>query len=108
MGNPYSLVFAGNLRHFRKAAGLTQRELAEHIRLHGRKPARSYITQLETGRIDPRLSTIRSLARVLKIKPWFLVCDLSDNVGFWDGYLGLTPQQKRDIQATVRYYHGRR
>jgi transcriptional regulator with XRE-family HTH domain len=103
MRNPYSKVFANNLRHFRRAAGLTQAQLAEHIRLHGRKPSRSYITQLESGRIDPRLSTVRAIARVLNVKPWYLVCDLSDNVAFWDNYRCLTGQQKRDVQHHVKY-----
>jgi transcriptional regulator with XRE-family HTH domain len=99
----YSMVFAQNLRHFRRAAGLTQRDVAEHIRLHGRQPSRSYITQLESGRIDPRLSTIRSIARVLRIKPWVLVADVLDNSRFWDDYMSLTGQQKRDVQHHIKW-----
>jgi transcriptional regulator with XRE-family HTH domain len=58
---------------------------------------------LESGRIDPRLSTIRSIAKALHVKPWYLVAGLSDNVEFWDNYLALSPAQKRDIQRLIQY-----
>ena len=61
------------------------------------------ITQLESGRIDPRLSTVRSIARALKVKPWVLVADVSDNTEFWRRYLSLTAVQKRELQRHIEW-----
>ena len=97
------MSFGDNLRYLRRSAGLTQGELAKRIRLRGRIPSRSYITQLESGRIDPRLSTIRSLARALGVKPWMLVADLSENTDFWRRYLSLPPEKKREVQRHLEW-----
>lgn len=51
------------LAEWRKRRGLSQRALAQVAKL-------SYVTiaRLETERFDPRLSTLRQLAKVLKVK----------------------------------------
>lgn len=36
-------------------------------------------------RIDPQLATVRSMARALKVRPWYLVSALSGNVELWRG-----------------------
>ena len=48
---------------WRKRRGFSQRALAKLSKV-------SYVTiaRLETGRFDPRLSTLRQLAKVLKVK----------------------------------------
>jgi len=57
------------LRKFRKDRGFTLKSLAEVSEVHYVSLAR-----LETGKFDPRLSTLRKLAKALKVT----VCDLID------------------------------
>ena len=58
------------MAEWRKRRGLSQRALAQAAKV-------SYVTiaRLETDRFDPRLSTLRLLAKVLKVK----VRDLLDD-----------------------------
>jgi transcriptional regulator with XRE-family HTH domain len=58
------------LAQCRKRRGFSQRALAQAAKV-------SYVTiaRLETGKFDPRLSTLRLLAKVLKVK----VRDLLDD-----------------------------
>ncbi|HET7522750.1 MAG TPA: helix-turn-helix domain-containing protein, partial [Acidimicrobiales bacterium] len=58
------LVFGHRLRHFRRQAGLTLEALGEAV---GR-PA-SYLSQLENGHREPRLSTVNQLAGALGCRP---------------------------------------
>lgn len=51
-----------NLKRLRKAAGLTQEQMARRAKLsHG------YYQRLEMGRHDPPLSTLRALAKALGV-----------------------------------------
>ncbi len=59
--------FAGNLRHQRLRAGLSQEALGYECDLH-----RTEISLLERAGREPRLTTIVKLARALKIS----ACDL--------------------------------
>ena len=52
-----------HLAQARKAAGLTQAELAERAGL-----SRMTVQRLEGGNLDPRLSTLQQLARVLDME----------------------------------------
>jgi len=54
------LVFGHRLRHYRRQAGLTLDALSQ---LAGRPP--SYLSQLENGHREPRLSTVNQLAGAL-------------------------------------------
>jgi len=101
-------VFGENVRWLRKMQGLSQTQLAAMIRINHHHPTPSYISRIEHGTLDPRLSTVRSIAKALRIKPWQLIADLSDNVEFWHGYLDLTGPQKRDVQHLIKYYIDRR
>jgi len=56
------LTFGRRLRHLRKAAGLTLQELGEKV---GR-PA-PYLSMLENGRREPKLSHINDLAAALGV-----------------------------------------
>ncbi len=58
------LVFGHRLRHLRRRRGLTLRQLGEAL---GR-PA-SYLSQLENGHREPRLSTVQKLADALGCAP---------------------------------------
>jgi transcriptional regulator with XRE-family HTH domain len=98
------MTFGNNVRWRRKRLHITQAQLAGMIRVHGRHPSPAYISRIEHGSIDPRLSTIKSLARALDVKPWYLVADISENTEFWDAYLALSPAAKRDIQRLARRF----
>jgi transcriptional regulator with XRE-family HTH domain len=91
----------------RRALKLTQAELAAMIRVRHHPVDRTYITRIETGSIDPRLSTVNSLARALKIKPWQLVAADWDQP-FFERYLALSPTQKREVQRMIDWQLDRR
>ncbi|HEY7891766.1 MAG TPA: helix-turn-helix transcriptional regulator [Solirubrobacteraceae bacterium] len=57
-------LFAANLRHHRKRAGLSQESLARMCDLH-----RTEISLLERSLRSPRLETIVVLARALELSP---------------------------------------
>ena len=101
-------TFGEQVRWRRTAMGISQGDLAAKIRRLHQPTTQSYISRIESGEIDPRVSTIKSLARALKCKPWQLMADLADNDDFWRGYLGLSPQQKRDIQHSIKWMIERR
>jgi len=92
----------------RVALGLSQAELARLIRVHRRPPSRSYVSRLESGKIDPPVAVVRSLARALRCHPWQLIAEIYENVSWWDDYLALAPVQKREIQRMVKWYLERR
>ena len=60
---PLSHDLLARLAHARKAANLTQAELAERAGL-----SRMTVQRLESGSLDPRLSTLQELVRVLNME----------------------------------------
>ena len=100
---PNGNSFGANVRWLRAKMDMSQQALAAKIRVNHHHPTQSYVSRLEQGSLDPRLSTIRSLARVFKMRPWQLVADLSDNAEFWRGYLALSPTQKREVQHNIKW-----
>ncbi|HXR21538.1 MAG TPA: XRE family transcriptional regulator [Acidimicrobiales bacterium] len=58
------LVFGHRLRHLRRQSGMTLAALGQEV---GRPP--SYLSQLENGRCEPRLSTVNQLAAALGCRP---------------------------------------
>lgn len=68
------LVFGHRLRHFRRQAGMTLEALGEVV---GR-PA-SYLSQLENGHREPRLSTVNQLAGALGCRPSDLLASSAPN-----------------------------
>ncbi len=58
------LVFGHRLRHLRRQSGMTLTALSQAV---GRPP--SYLSQLENGHCEPRLSTVNQLAAVLGCRP---------------------------------------
>jgi transcriptional regulator with XRE-family HTH domain len=68
------LVFGHRLRHFRRQAGLTLDQLAAAV---GRPP--SYLSQLENGHREPRLSTVNQLAEGLGCRPADLLAPTAPN-----------------------------
>jgi predicted transcriptional regulator/transcriptional regulator with XRE-family HTH domain len=57
---PDPLIFGHRLRHYRRASGHTLEQLGQLV---GRPP--SYLSQLENGHREPRLSTVNQLAQAL-------------------------------------------
>ena len=55
-------AFAKRIKDLRAMRGLTQAVLAERAGL-----SLAYIGRLETGHYDPQLSTLRKLAKALKV-----------------------------------------
>ena len=68
-------AFAHNLRKYRKAAGLTQEELAERCGLH-----RTYIGGIEQGRINVCLKNVGKMAEALGIRPAMLLIEGEDDL----------------------------
>jgi transcriptional regulator with XRE-family HTH domain len=101
------MCFGENVRWRRVALGLSQATLASQIRVNRKRTTASYISRLESGALDPRLSTVRSIARALHVKPWQLVAGLGESVTFWEGYLELTGEQKRDVQRHIDWLQRR-
>jgi transcriptional regulator with XRE-family HTH domain len=60
---PQAQKLAMKLKALRKRQGITQAELAFKARL-----SPGYVARLEIGRHEPTLTTLRKLARVLKVK----------------------------------------
>lgn len=61
-------TIAKNVYHYRLKKGLTQKELAEKIKVHP-----SYISHVENARINIYLTTLVNLARALGVGPRDLV-----------------------------------
>ncbi len=57
-------IFRENLKHYRKAAGLTQEELSEKIGY-----GYTYITEIESRHKFPKPETIDLIAETLEIEP---------------------------------------
>ena len=93
-----------NVRRRRKALGFTQVELATMIRVRRRRVTPSYISRIETGRIDPYASTVRSLCRALKCPPWYLFWEPGENIPFADAYLSLSKRHKKEVRDLVRFF----
>jgi transcriptional regulator with XRE-family HTH domain len=55
------------VRHYRLAKGLTQEDLAGRTRLHV-----TAISKIESGKRDPRFSTVLRVAKGLEIPRWQL------------------------------------
>ncbi|MFA5448103.1 MAG: helix-turn-helix transcriptional regulator [Sphaerochaeta sp.] len=100
--------FGNAVRWRRMALGLTQAEVASRIRRCRHPTTQSYIARIENGQIDPRVSTVFSLARALKMRPWQLLVGITESDEFWGIYLELSPQQKRDVQRHMKHMAERR
>ena len=87
---------------------MTQDELAARIRVRRHRTTGSYVCRIERGSIDPRVSTVVAIARVLEVQSWMLLADLRDNPRFWNEYLALSPAQKREVQRVIHYRAERR
>jgi transcriptional regulator with XRE-family HTH domain len=62
------LVFANNLRHYRKTAKLTQEQLGWKSGLHP-----TYLGRVERGKDTISLNNLEKIAKVLKIQPYLLL-----------------------------------
>ena len=53
-----------NLRRAREQAGLTQEEVAERSGVHATE-----VSRIEAGKRDPRISTMKRLAKAVEVSP---------------------------------------
>jgi len=97
------MSFGENVRWLRTTRGMTQAQLAALTRVNHHHPTASYISRVEHSEIDPRLKTVISIARALKVRPWQLVADISENTTFWDGYMSLSGASKREVQRLIEW-----
>ncbi|GBR73183.1 helix-turn-helix XRE-family transcriptional regulators [Candidatus Termititenax aidoneus] len=63
-------IFIANLRKIRRAAGLSQMQLAFHC-----NTAPSYIGEIEIGRRFPSIEMIEKIAAALQVQPQLLFAD---------------------------------
>lgn len=54
----------GNLRAIRNKRGLSQEQVAERSGVHATE-----VSRIESGKRDPRVSTVERLAKAVKVKP---------------------------------------
>lgn len=54
----------GNLRAVRNKRGLSQEQVAERSGVHATE-----VSRIESGKRDPRVSTVERLAKAVKVKP---------------------------------------
>lgn len=59
MGN-----LGANLREARKKLGMSQEQVSEGSGVHATE-----VSRIESGKRDPRVSTVRRLAKAVKVKP---------------------------------------
>jgi transcriptional regulator with XRE-family HTH domain len=64
-------AFGRNLRDTRERAGLSQETLAQRADMH-----RNAVALIETGKRDPRVSTVAKLAKALGVSTQDLLKDL--------------------------------
>jgi XRE family transcriptional regulator, fatty acid utilization regulator len=79
------LIFGHRLRHLRRQAGLTLDALGTAV---GRPP--SYLSQLENGHREPRLSTVNALATALGVAPGELLS-------------GEAPNRRAELEVALSY-----
>ena len=86
----------------RHLLGMSQADLAAQLRVRHRRVTPSYISRIESGRIDPRSATLRSLGRALGVQPWYFLWQPSENTPFVDAYLSLSPTAKKRVRDIIR------
>lgn len=79
-------VFIGNVKKYRKLAGLSQMALAE--KCHS---STSYIGEIEIGKKFPSVEMIQKIADALNVQPYKLF--MEDN----DSYLAGLPPEKKEL-----------
>ena len=95
------MSFGENIRFRRKMLGYSQGQLAKLVKVNRRTPSASYISRVESGKVAPRITTVRSIARALGIRTWQLVAEMYENTEFWRGYLDLSAKDKRNVQRHI-------
>lgn len=56
--------FGSNLRAARERLGLTQEEVAQRSGVHSTE-----VSRIEAGKRDPKVSTLKRLAKAVEVKP---------------------------------------
>lgn len=89
-------VFSKNMRRYRKAAGLTQEQLAERCGLH-----RTYIGRIEQQRVNVSINNAGRIADALGVSMALLFVDYQDDAI-------LAPRAGRDVEANGNSHDGSR
>jgi transcriptional regulator with XRE-family HTH domain len=92
-------IFIRNLKDFRKKEGFSQMKLAEHC-----NTSPSYIGEIETGRKFPSTEMIEKIARVLRIEPYHLFVNRTENdepPGSEKTYPLLPNSMKHEIKSEI-------
>lgn len=61
-------ALSGNVRKFRRALGMSQKDIAEYAHL-----SRPFVTCIELGKRNPSLGSVESMANAFGIEPWQLL-----------------------------------
>jgi transcriptional regulator with XRE-family HTH domain len=88
------VVFAKNMKKYRKQAKITQEKLAELCNTDHR-----YIGQIETGHRCPSLEFVGKIAAALNIAPYRLFYDESHTENEW--FLAQQNEQKQKIKMLL-------
>ena len=86
------------IKEARKAAGLTQMELAKKTRL-----SRSYIGDIEKDRYNPSLSTLELIAKATDTSLSVLVRNEEQSTTPTDHYDTTSPHSKRDLNDLAKF-----
>jgi immunity repressor protein len=86
------------IKEARKAAGLTQMELAKKTRL-----SRSYIGDIEKDRYNPSLSTLELIAKATDTSLSALVRNEEQSTTPTDHYDTISPHSKRDLNDLAKF-----
>lgn len=106
------------IRKYRKAAGMTQDQLAEAIGSESENDRRSYISKLESGKRNPSTSVLAAIASALHITPAGLIseamdeqthavcdqyagCHASDAYSIVSRYILLDPDARQDVSDYI-------
>jgi transcriptional regulator with XRE-family HTH domain len=66
--DPAVTQFGAKLREARERLGLTQEEVAQRSGVHVTE-----VSRMEAGKRDPKISTLRRLAKAVEVKPGQLI-----------------------------------
>lgn len=96
------MTFADNIKAVRKSVNLKQDEFAQRIndfseRVKGERTSfnKSNISKWETGKVEPRMDTIRLIASAFEVSPDYLIGMSSKP------YYSLNKEDEKDIQKDL-------
>ena len=92
-------IFIQNLKEFRKKEGLSQMKMAENC-----GSSVGYIGEIEIGRKFPSVEMIEKIAKILRIEPYHLFRNRTENKSDFDteiSYPLLPSSMKKEIKKQI-------